>query len=485
MRDYILVYINGIRHELRGEDVFQPITEYIRCGISMCGTKVVCAEGDCGSCTVMMGRLVEDEIEYHPVNSCILYGYQVDSCHLVTVEGLKANGVLNPVQQTMIDCHGAQCGYCTPGFIVAMAALFDEQKESLDESDIKDGLTGNLCRCTGYESIIKAGLEVDAKSIVSVRELYPESSMIQEFQKTLREPVEVKHENKKAYVPSDLDGFVDAKANNKNAKIVSGGTDISVQLNKKMWEIETVISTSNVKDLDNIVSSETDGREVVEVGARVSLGELEGYLLRRHPDLDHIFWVFGSPQIRNSGTLIGNIANASPIADTTPFLFVMDAEIKIAGKKGERSVPIVEFYKGYKKLDLKPDEVISSVRFGLPARDEVMKLYKVSRRECLDISAFTAAIKLEMDGDTIKSAAIAYGGVGPMVIRMKEVEEFLQGKEHCQKTFEEAGQVARKAVEPISDVRGSRDYRLQLSENIMSKFYFETATTKEEEFACL
>lgn len=491
MRDYIDVFINGREHKLKGEAVFQPITDYLRYDASLCGTKVVCAEGDCGACTVMLGRLVEDEIEYKPVNACILYGYQVDACHIVTVEGLKKDGALNRVQEAMVECHGAQCGYCTPGFIMAMTAIFDKCSqdsgsacpESCSEKIVRDGLVGNLCRCTGYEAIVKAGLAVDAASLVSLRDLFPEENMIERFRELAAVRAEIKHDNKKAILPSSLPELVEARSGYPLARIVSGGTDLSVQLNKGMIEIETMISISNIYDLDYISGSEKDGREFVEVGARVSLAELESYLLKRHGDLDYIFWVFGSPQIRNSGTLVGNIANASPIADTPPYLFVMDAEVIAVGPKGERSIPITEFYSGYKTLTLAKDEVIKAIRFGLPGPDETLKLYKISRRQHLDISAFTAAIRLKRKGEKIEEAAVAYGGVAATVLRMQEVEEFLKGRPYRLETFEEAGRIAADSIKPLSDVRGSSPYRSQLAENIMTKFYYETA--REEELACL
>ena len=491
MRDYIDVFINGREHRLEGEAVFLPITDYLRYDAGLCGTKVVCAEGDCGACTVMLGRLVEDEIEYKPVNACILYGYQVDPCHIVTVEGLKKDGALNRVQEAMVECHGAQCGYCTPGFVMAMTAIFDKCSEEsgsacaerCSEKNIRDGLVGNLCRCTGYEAIVKAGLAVDASALVSFRELFPEENMIERFRELANIRAEIAHEGKMAILPSALSELVEARCGYPGARIVGGGTDLSVQLNKGMIEIETMISIANVDELDYVTGSEQNGREIVEVGARVSLAELESYLLERHCDIDYIFWVFGSPQIRNSGTLAGNIANASPIADTPPYLFVMDAEVIAVGPKGERSIPITEFYSGYKTLTLAKDEVIKAIRFGLPRADETLKLYKISRRQHLDISAFTAAIRLKREGEKIVEAAVAYGGVAATILRMKEVEEFLKGKPYTLETFEEAGRIATDSIKPLSDVRGSSSYRSQLAENIMTKFYYETA--REEELACL
>lgn len=508
MRDFILVYINGREHKLTGEAVFQPITEYIRSSASLCGTKVVCAEGDCGACTVMLGRLDQSEKEtqpeneaqldkatdkgtstgskklsYKPVNACILYGYQVDCCHLITVEGLKSNGALTAVQDAMVECHGAQCGYCTPGFIVAMTALF-EDREPLVDSDIKDGLTGNLCRCTGYESIVKAGLEVDTEKIVSVGDLFDESAILKGFDQVRDQQVLVEHEGKRAILPNSLDALVEAKCKYPKGRLVAGGTDLSVQLNKGFIEIEDVIYTGSVSEIDYIRFTDSKEGDRVEVGASVSLSDLESCLLRRHPDLDYIFWVFGSPQIRNQGTLAGNIANGSPIADTLPYLFVMDARIHVKGRSGSREIPILEFYTGYKKLalDQGDGEVITGVSFGLPSAEETLKLYKVSRRQHLDISAFTAAIRVRRKGSLVESAAIAYGGVAATVQRLEDVEEFLAGKEYSLETFCEAGEMARKSLEPLSDVRGSREYRLKLAENIMSRFYYETA--REEELAC-
>lgn len=487
MRDFILVYINGREHKITGEAVFQPVSEYVRSSASLCGTKVVCAEGDCGACTVMVGRPDKEddlsELSYKPVNACILYGYQVDRCHLITVEGLRENGALSAVQEAMVDCHGAQCGYCTPGFIVAMTALFEE-KEPLVDSDIKDGLTGNLCRCTGYESIIKAGLEVDTEKLVGVNDLFDEEKILSGIKEVADTDVLVEHGSRRAILPGSLEALVEARKKYPGARLVAGGTDLSVQLNKGMIEIDDVIVTTGVPEIDYIKFTEDKEGELVEVGAGVSLADLEARLLRRHPDLDYIFWVFGSPQIRNQGTLTGNIANGSPIADTLPFLYVMEGEVLVRGSGGSRAISIREFYKGYKTLDLNPEngELITGIRFKLPSPKEVVKLYKISRRQHLDISAFTAAVRIKRNGSGIDSAVIAYGGVAATVLRMTEVEEFLAGKEYSLKTFEEAGALARSSLEPLSDVRGSRSYRLKLAENILSRFYYETA--REEELAC-
>jgi len=478
MRDYILLFINGREHRLRGEDAFAPITDYLRYQTGLCGTKVVCSEGDCGACSVLVGDLEGGKLRYRPVNACIQYAYQLDCRHIVTVEGLKVDGVLNPLQESMVDCHGAQCGYCTPGFVVAMSYLFDEGK-SLAENEIKDGLTGNLCRCTGYRAIIEAGLSVDAAAFKPVCELYPDEPMVNAFSSCREEPVAVHFEGKSAYVPVTVEQTIEFRQEHPEALLVAGGTDVSVNLNKGRVELSTAISLANVKGLSGIERKSHGGRDYVVVGASVTLKELEEYMAGLEPEFDYILWVFGSPQIRNAGTLAGNIANGSPIADTTPYLLAMDAEVEVQGREGSRRISFNELYTGYKKLSLKPDEIIIRIHVPLPGEGELLRLYKVSRRQHLDISAFTAAIKIELDGDLIKSASVAYGGVAEVVKRLDAVEGVLVGQSFSLATFRQAAEMARKQVDPISDVRGSRDYRRQLAENIMLKFYYETADERE------
>ncbi|MBK9141103.1 MAG: FAD binding domain-containing protein [Candidatus Melainabacteria bacterium] len=478
MRDYILLFINGREHKLRGEDAFAPISDYLRYQSGLCGTKVVCSEGDCGACSVLVGRLEGGKLRYRPVNACIQYAYQLDCRHIVTVEGLKVDGVLNPLQESMVDCHGAQCGYCTPGFVVAMSYLFEEGRK-LAENEIKDGLTGNLCRCTGYRSIIEAGLAVDASAFKPVAEIYPDEPMVKAFNEAESEPAAVGHDGKQAYIPVSVEETLALRQEHPDALLVAGGTDVSVNLNKGRIELKKVITLANVKGLSGIERRSHGGRDYVVVGASVSLKELEEYMAGLEPELDYIMWVFGSPQIRNAGTLAGNIANGSPIADTTPYLMAMDAEVEVRGSEGSRRIGFGELYTGYKKLSLHPDEIITRIHVPLPGDGELLRLYKVSRRQHLDISAFTAAIKIELDGDLIRSASVAYGGIAEVVKRMDAVEGVLVGQTFSLSTFRRAAEIAGKQVDPISDVRGSREYRRQLAENIMLKFYYETADERE------
>jgi xanthine dehydrogenase small subunit len=476
VRDHILIHINGREHRIGGDAAFETLANYLRQDVAATGTKIVCEEGDCGACTVLTRRSAD--ADYRAVNSCILNLAQLDGSSIVTVEGLSETKtvsrgdaetrgsaslrisappretVLHPVQEAMVQCHGAQCGYCTPGFVVAMAALF-ENRDRVDEKQVRDGLTGNLCRCTGYEPIIKAALAVDGAPAAKMRERYPS----------------LPHANDSVQVgtfcaPATLDEAIAFKRDHPGCTIVQGGTDVGVWVNKRRYQAPAMLSLAKIDSLHEL-REEEEG--TIIVGANTSLADFETFIADRIPELAAIMAIFGSPQIKNAGTLIGNIANGSPIGDTLPYLFVAGATLEL--NNGTRTVPIDRFYLGYRKFDLQPGEIITRVRLSI-VRD-TLKLYKVSRRKDLDISAFTAAIRLAMTGDRIDRAGIAYGGVAPTVVRLPRTEAFLAGKSATLEIFEQAGRIARDEIKPISDVRGSADYRLQLAENIMAKFWFE------------
>lgn len=447
MRDSIVFAVNGREVRVRGGAIYTTLANWLRYEIGATGTKIVCEEGDCGACTVLVRRSPHDD--FRPVNSCILALCQLDGASIVTVEGLG----MNAVQESMIVNHGAQCGYCTPGFVVAMSGLF-ERCDRLNEKQARDGLTGNLCRCTGYEPILKAALAVDGASMPKLRDRYPD----------LPDAHDAVHVDN-FFAPVTLEQAIAFKRDHPGCTILQGGTDVGVWANKRAFRAPAMMSLAKIAELN-----ELSGEEQIVAGANVTLAAFEEFIRDRIPELYRILNVFGSPQIKWAGTLVGNIANGSPIADTLPYLFVAGAELEIAGINGRRSVPIESFYLGYKTFDLRPDEIIT--RVFVPVVSDTVKLYKVSRRRDLDISAFTAAIRMTVNGK-IEHPHIAYGGVAPTVIRMRDTEAFLKGKEPSLQTFERAGEIARGEIRPISDVRGSAEYRAQLAENILSKFWYE------------
>ncbi len=462
MRDHIYFYLNGTPQRVSGAGIFETLSRYLREQKRETGTKIVCEEGDCGACTVLIGKAEGKTIRYLPLNSCIQYIFQADLTHVVTVEGLSRDG-LTPVQDAMVRCHGAQCGYCTPGFIMAMHAVFEEKK-TCSAADAQRGMTGNLCRCTGYEPIIKAAMEVRDEPRIDA--LYPSAPILKDLS-SKESAVRIGN----FFKPATLGEAIAFKAENPKCTIVQGATDVGVWRNKRAFEAPSYLSLSAIEGLGEIALR--DG--ALEAGGRVTLAQFEEAAAKHVPEMAAILDRFGSPQIKNAGTLAGNIANGSPIADTLPFLYVMDAELELTGRNGTRSVPIGSFYRGYKTLDLAQDEIITKIRIPLPRRGEILKLYKVSKRSHLDISSFTAAFLIRMAGARIDAVRIAFGGVGPVVLRLPKTEAFLQGKSLDLATFEGAGAIAREEIKPISDVRGSAEFRLQLGENILRKLYYALA----------
>jgi xanthine dehydrogenase small subunit len=470
MRDHLLLHVNGVSHRIEGEQAFETLSRFLRYEQRATGTKIVCEEGDCGACTVLVGRRENGGLTYRPVNSCIQSLFQLDCTHVITVEGLARGGELTPVQDAMVRCHGAQCGYCTPGFIMAMAGMYEcnaHPDAKPDVKSIRGALTGNLCRCTGYDSIIKAALEVEGQP--KAEQLYPSAPILAAIEAAEQEPVRIGNFAR----PLDLESAIAFKAEHPNTVIVQGATDFGVWKTKRGFAPEAVLSLDAVPGLGEIG---LDG-DTLSVGGRVSLAQFESFVRELVPPLAEIMDRFGSPQIKNAGTLAGNIANASPIADTLPFLYVSGATLELTGLAGKRVVPLPEFYLGYKKLDLRPDEIITRVVIPLPKEGETLRLYKVSKRSHLDISTFTAAMLMRRSNGRIDSMNIAYGGVGPVVLRMTKTEEFLAGRPMALETFTAAGEIARGEIAPITDVRGSREFRLQLAENILCRFYYEAAAS--------
>lgn len=473
MRDFVLIHINGIPHRIRGEQAFQTVARFLREETGATGTKIVCEEGDCGACTVLVGRRENGALRYRPVNSCIQFLFQLDCAHVVSVEGLTKDDRTTPLQDAMVRCHGAQCGYCTPGFVMAMAGVF-ETTTGPDACAMRTGLTGNLCRCTGYESIIRAGIETEAQP--KIEELYPGAPILEAIEAVEREPVQIAN----FFRPATLAEALRFKGEHPKAVIAQGATDFGVWRTKRDFVPEALLSLDAIEGLGEL--EVRDGMLVV--GGRVTLAQFEAAVRDLAPDLapsiGPMMDRFGSPQIKNAGTLAGNIANASPIADTVPFLFVMDAQLELTGLSGTRLVAMRDFYLGYKKLDLRDDELITRILIPLPGERETLRLYKISKRSHLDISTFTAAMLMKRSGGQasgrIDSIRIAYGGVAPVVLRLGRTEAFLEGKPLTRETFAAAGEIARGEVAPISDVRGSRELRLQLAENILTKFYYDVSS---------
>ena len=467
MRDYVLLHVNGAPVRVSGERAFETLSRFLRDGgRGAVGTKIVCEEGDCGACTVLVGRREGDALRYRVINSCIQFVFQLDGAHVVTVEGVSGGPErLSAIQDAMVRCHGAQCGYCTPGFIVAMTGML-ECVEHATAKDVRAALTGNLCRCTGYEPIITAALE--SADAPRMEQIYPSAPMVAAIKEIESEPVRIGH----FFKPVDLRSATAFKADHPKCVIVQGATDFGVWRTKRGFTPDSILSLDAIEGLGEV---KLEGGQL-HVGGRVSLAQFEAAVRELVPQLTEIMDRFGSPQIKNAGTVAGNIANASPIADTLPFLFVTGATLELSGATGTRVIAVKDFYLGYKTLDLRPDEIITRIIIPLPANGETLRLYKVSKRSHLDISTFTAAMLMKRTDGRVDSIRIAYGGVAPVVLRLSKTEDFLAGKAVNLDTFAEAGEIARNEIAPIADVRGSREFRLQLAENVLQRFYYDACT---------
>lgn len=482
----IVFYVNHHRHEISGPEAFQMLGEYLRQRRGLSGTKIVCAEGDCGACTVLVGkpeRKKAGSLQFRIVNSCILPLYLLDGAQIITVEGLSNDSELHPVQSSLVKCFGTQCGYCTPGFAVAMAGMVESAlkngKTLLSEKSVRNGLTGNLCRCTGYESIIRAGTEIDLSALQTTDRLevrYGAPARIRELAKLACQSVALQCGEMRVHLPTTLDEALLLKQKTADLKIVAGATDVGVLANKRGEKPLRIVSLHRIPQLGQIRRT----AKYLEIGAAVTISELEKEIEEIFPDFARLLKIFASPQIKNQGTLVGNVVNASPIADSIPFLLVSEAELEIRRHKKTRSLKLEDFYFGYKKLDLAKTEVVTKIRIPLPNKKTLTGLYKASRRKDLDISAVTFAAQIELHGNEIRQARLALGGVGPTVKRLGDIEKNWIGKPFERTLFVQAGQQLPSLIQPRSDVRGSKEFRMKLAQNLFLKFYDEHQAGAEE-----
>lgn len=467
MRDALRVYLNGKAHDVSGAEAFMQLGDWLRYQRGLTGTKIVCAEGDCGACTVLVSRLVDKKLTpFRSVNSCISFMYLLDRCHVVTVEGLSRPDQLHPAQQAMVEANGAQCGFCTPGFVCALAGLAEDHHgaASVTPKQVKNALTGNLCRCTGYDDIIKAGLAMDLKPVQKLVERFNHAAIEKDLASLPQLAVSLSAGEKKAYLPATLVQAIQAPA----MKLTSGATDLGVLSNKGKLTLTETMSLNNISSLYRV----HEEKDFVMIGAKASLTEIEKALKASFPEFVRMLHIFASPQIKNVATLVGNIINASPISDTVPFLRVAEAELALLGTTGERLVNINDFIKGgYKELDLLPGEIVTLVK--IPKRRGTFKLYKVSKRRDMDISAVTFAAYVELIGDEIGKLSLAFGGVGPSVLRLPLLEKMAAGQTVSPALARQLAKELPHCFKPLSDVRGSAEYRTLVCQNLMVKFFDE------------
>jgi xanthine dehydrogenase small subunit len=469
MRDRLVLFINGRRYSLGYEESSLTLAEFLRTRLRLVGTKVVCNEGDCGACSVLVGRQEgdSDELRYRAMDACILFLFQLDRTHVVTIEGISRGDELTSIQQAMVDCHGSQCGFCTPGFVVTMHGLV-ETETALNDSSLRYGLSGNLCRCTGYLQIINAGKSVERDRVERIRDFFPDQPIVDEISELGNDPLVIT-DDYTIFIPRTLSQAIEYRAAFPAAELVSGATDFGVLHNQSGGSPRDILCLSDVAEFD-FVTAEDD---VLRIGGGATWTGIEAVVEDIFPQYHEIITRFGSPQIRNAGTLAGNLATGSPIGDAIPFHLVMDSNVRLVSAGGERVVPLREFYTGYRKNVMTDDELIAEITTPLLRPSERLVLYKISRRRDLDISTLTLGLWVDVNDGVIENARLAIGGVGETVMRIAASEQYLIGKPLEKSIFREAGVIARDQIKPWSDVRGGADFRLQLTANLMIKAYHE------------
>jgi xanthine dehydrogenase small subunit len=463
--------LDGTVVEARDATATTTLLEYLRGPLGRCGTKEGCAEGDCGACTVVVGEAHEGAMRYRAVNSCIRFVPTLDGKEVVTVESLRApDGTLHPVQQAMVDAHGSQCGFCTPGFVMSLFALW-LSRESVTRDHAVEALAGNLCRCTGYRPIIEAATQMHALGAAAhwPRENARDAGRLAPLS-TEKKPVSMPGFE----APRSLAALAEAYARAPDALLVAGGTDVGLWVTKQLRELPPIIYLGDVAELGRI--EERDG--ALEIGASVPLTDAFAAIVKRHPALAEIANRFGSPPVRNAGTLCGNVANGSPIGDSMPALIALGAEAVLREGANERSIPVEALYSGYRQKTLRRGEFVRAVRIPA-AGGHVFASYKVSKRFDQDISAVCAAFALTLRGEMVSEARIAYGGMAAVPQRASAAEAALQGQPFTMATIRAAIDALQGDFAPIDDMRASSAYRLRMAGALLERFFDEHGPAKQ------
>jgi xanthine dehydrogenase small subunit len=451
------------------------VLNLLREQFGLTGTKEGCAEGDCGACTVAIGEIENGKPVYRAYNSCLMPAARLHGRHVVTIEGLAAGELLHPIQQGILDFHGTQCGFCTPGVIMSLFCLFASKPEP-NSDEIHTALEGNLCRCTGYRSIRQAALAVSEQNRSGPRgganKMLPGYfSAVTEKLKTFDATVALIAEQKPAeknclayHRPGTLAELFDILTGIGDCagyRLIAGGTDVMVDVNVKGASYKNLVDLSTVGGLRFI----EDHGNCVAIGANATLNDIiaSPLITAKVPLLRQTASKMASEQIRNSATLAGNMANASPIGDGATALLALGATLVLRDKSGQRKMPIESFYLGYKKTGLCSHEIIEAIE--VPAGGARCEFIKTAKRSAVDIASVSSALVIGLEGGIVKTARLAFGGVAPTPVLAPKAAQFLCGRALDEGTIKRAADLAVTETSPIGDVRGGREFRKQLVRN--------------------
>lgn len=451
----------------------RTLLDLLRLDLRLTATKEGCASGDCGACTVVVAESVNGSLQYRAVNSCVKPAQAIDGMALWTADDLaRPDGMLHPVQQTMVTCHGSQCGFCTPGFVMSLFALYQStvaKGEAVDNHTAHQALSGNLCRCTGYRPIVEAACRLQAAPEHAIEE----APIVAALQKLALNP----QSNGDYLRPSTLDALLQARAQHPQAQLIAGATDVGLWITQGLRRMPQIIDLTRVSELRRVESY----LEHIAIGAAVNLQDAFQALAQDRPMIAPFGERFAGWPVRQSGTLVGNVANGSPIGDSMPLLIALGAQVvlmawrKINGKDCivHRRLPLEQFYTGYRQSLLQADEVLAWVVVPRPNPGEWLGVYKVSKRQEDDISAVSLAVQLHIEEGRITGARIGAGGVAATPARAVQTEAALIGQPWNEATLAKAQQTLQQEFTPLSDLRASADYRRQILGQLLRRAWLE------------